>query len=335
MKKKFDIRIVIDKLGPVIALLILCIVFTIVTDQFLSVANWMNLFRQTAINAVVSLGMFLVMLTAGIDLSLGAICAFTSCLMGVAMKAGVPSPILIIICIGGGFLCGVLNGVLFTKLNLPHPFISTLGTMQIFNGLALIITGAAPINGFPDAVTWLGFTSIGKFPLCFIAVVIVYIIIGYFLGNTPTGKNIYAVGGNIEAAKLAGVNVKKIQCLTYILAGTLCGLAALILTGRVGTALPTTGADYAMDAVASCVIGGTSFNGGKGNVIGTLVGALLIQVLRNGLNLLGQSSDVQSVVIGIVIIGAVYIDVVRSATDAKARRNAQAAAHEASVKNNA
>ncbi|MBQ8305067.1 MAG: ABC transporter permease [Blautia sp.] len=335
MKKKVDISSIIDKLGPIIAVILLSIILTIITDKFMTLPNWMNLLRQTSINAIVSLGMFVVMLTAGIDLSLGAICAFTSCLMGVAMQHGVPVPLLFVIIIGGGCLGGVLNGVLFTKLDLPHPFISTLGSMMIFNGLALIITGAKPISGFPKSITWIGSASIGKFPVCFIAVLIVYVIVGYFLANTVTGKNIYAVGGNDEAARLAGVNVKKIQCLTYIIAGALCGLAALILTGRVGTALPTAGSDYAMDGVASCVIGGTSFSGGKGSVSGTLIGALLIQILRNGLNLLGQSSDVQSVVIGAVIIGAVYMDVVRNKRSAKARRMAQAKAHAESVAKNA
>lgn len=330
-KKKINMGGLMDKLGPIIAVVILAVILTIVTEQFMTVANWMNLFRQTALNAIVSLGMFVVMLTAGIDLSLGAICALTSCMMGVAMQAGAPAPILFLIVIGGGLLCGLLNGLLFTKLNLPHPFISTLGTMQIFNGLALIITGAKPISGFPKSIEWLGSSNIGRFPVCFLAVLILYLIVGYFLANTVTGKNIYAVGGNLEAARLAGVNVKRIQTITYVIAGTLCGLAALVLTGRVGTALPTTGSDYAMDAVAACVIGGTSFNGGKGTVSGTLVGALLIQMLKNGLNLLGQNSDVQSVVIGIVIIIAVYIDVMRSAKDAKARRKAQAKAHASSI----
>lgn len=333
MKKKYDYRALLDKAGPLIAVIILCIVLTIVTDKFFTVNNWMNLFRQTAINAIVSLGMFVVMLTAGIDLSLGAICALTSCLMGVSMQAGVPTALLIVICIGSGLVCGLLNGLLYTKLNLPHPFISTLGTMQVFNGIALIITQAKPISNFPKGVTWLGSTNIGKFPICFIAVLIVYLVAGYFLANTATGKNIFAVGGNLDAARLSGVNVKRVQCLTYVIAGGLCGLAALILTGRVGTALPTTGTDYAMDAVAACVIGGTSFNGGKGTVSGTLVGALMIQILRNGLNLLGQSADVQAVVIGIVIICAVYIDVRRGVADAKSRREAQAKAHAASVRN--
>lgn len=330
-KKNFDIGNFLDTTGPLIAVIILCLVLWIVTDNFMTVNNWMNLFRQTAINSIVSLGMFVVMLTAGIDLSLGAICAFSSCLMGVAMQAGAPEIVQILIVIGSGLACGLLNGVLYTKLKLPHPFISTLGTMQIFNGLALIITGARSISGFSKGVTWLGETNIGKFPVCFICVIIVYIICGFLLSNTVTGRNIFAVGGNDEAARLSGVNVKRVKCLTYVIAGGLCGLAALILTGRVGTALPTTGSDYAMDAVASCVIGGTSFNGGKGTVKGILIGSLMIQILRNGLNLLGQSSDVQAVVIGVVIIAAVYLDVKRSAMDAKARRSAQAKAHAASV----
>lgn len=328
MTKKKNWRGFLEKCGPLVAVVLLSIILAIATDTFLTIDNWMNLFRQTAINAMIAVGMLLILLTGGIDLSVGSICAFSACLMGVLMKNGTRNPvILILVCLGVGALCGLMNGVLYTRLNLPHPFIATLGTMQIFRGLALIITASAPITGFPTAVTWLGFQSVGGFPVCFIAVILVFVFFGYFLSNTSQGKKIFAVGGNTEAARLSGIHVKNVQTFVYIIAGLMSGVAALILTGRVGTALPTTGQDYAMDAIASCVIGGASFNGGKGTVSGTLVGALLVQIVRNGLNLLGQQSDVQQVVIGAVVIIAVYIDVRRSAMDAKAKRAEQAKAH--------
>ena len=332
MAKKINIRGILEKSGPLIAVSILSIILAVATDNFLTLDNWMNLFRQTAINAMIAVGMLIILLTGGIDLSVGSICALSACLMGVAMKSGVnSSAVLIVICVGVGALCGLINGALYTKLHLPHPFIATLGTMQIFRGLALIVTASAPITGFPKGVTWLGFESIGDFPLCFIAVILVFLFFGYFLNNTALGKKIYSVGGNTEAARLSGINVENVQMFVYIIAGLMSGVAALILTGRVGTALPTTGQDYAMDAIASCVIGGASFNGGKGTVSGTLVGALMVQIVRNGLNLLGQQSDVQQVVIGAVVITAVFIDVRRGISDAKAKRAAQAKAHAAAA----
>ena len=330
--KNTQVRNIIEKSGPLIAVILLCIFLAISTDTFMTIDNWMNLFRQTAINAMIAGGMLVILLTGGIDLSVGSICALSACIMGVAMKSGVQSSfLLIVICLGVGLLCGLTNGLLYTRLDLPHPFIATLGTMQLFRGLALIITGSAPITGFPGGVTWLGFKNVNGFPICFIAVIIVFAFFTFFLSSTSLGKKIYSVGGNTEAARLSGINVKNVQTFVYANAGLMSGLAALILTGRVGTALPTTGQDYAMDAIASCVIGGTSFSGGKGTVSGTLVGALLVQIVRNGLNLLGQQSDVQQVVIGIVVILAVFIDVRRGALDTKAKRAAQAEAHNASV----
>lgn len=331
-KTKIDLRGLMEKCGPLIAVVILSAILAVASPTFLTLDNWMNLFRQTAINSMIAVGMLLILLTGGIDLSVGSTCALSACLMGVVMMKGVTNPLLlIVVCLGTGLVCGLVNGLLYTKLNLPHPFIATLGTMQIYRGVALIVTGSAPITGFPKAVTWLGFSNIGGFPVCFLAVLAVFVFFGFFLSNTPLGKKIYSVGGNTEAARLSGIRVKNVQNFVYMIAGLMSGVAALILTGRVGTALPTTGVDYAMDAIASCVIGGASFNGGKGTVSGTLVGALLVQIVRNGLNLLGQQSDVQQVVIGAVVIIAVFIDVRRGVSDSKARRAAQAKAHAAAV----
>lgn len=329
-KKKTSIGEILGKGGPLIAVIILSVVLAIASPTFLTTDNWMNLFRQTALNSMIAVGMLVILLTGGIDLSVGSICAFASCLMGVAMKAGIKNSfLLIIICVGVGALCGLANGLLYTKLDLPHPFIATLGTMQIFRGAALIVTGASPITGFPDGVTWLGFGNIFGFPVCFIAVIIVFAAFGFFLNYMPLGRKIYAVGGNTEAARLSGINVKNVQTFVYFIGGLMSGVAAWILTGRVGTVMPTTGETYAMDAIAACIIGGASFNGGKGTVVGTLVGALMVQILRNGLNLLGQQSDVQQVVIGAVVIIAVFIDVRREKADVKAKRLAQAKAQAA------
>lgn len=311
--------------GPLMAVLILSLVLTIVSRQFLSIDNWMNILRQTAINALVSCGMLMVLLTGGIDLSVGPIVALSSCVMGIMIKAGISNPILLMgAAILTGIVCGTINGLLFTKLQLPHPFVSTMGSRQVFRGLALLITGAAPIAGFPIAVTFLGFANVGKFPVSFLAVIIVFAIMGVFLNKTALGRKIYSVGGNKEAARLSGINVPKTLNFAYMMSGLMAALAGIVMVGRVGTAFPLAGETYDMDAIAACVIGGASFAGGKGTVSGTLIGALLIAIIRNGLNLLGAQSDAQFIVIGAVIIVAVFIDVLRGKGEAKSRRLSQA-----------
>ena len=319
--------------GPIPAVVVLSVVLAFSSETFLTLSNWMNILRQTAVNSMIAIGMLMILLTAGIDLSVGSACALCSCIMGAAMRDyGVTNPfLLIVICLVSGLICGYINGALYTKLHLPHPFVATLGTMQIYRGLAQIVSNASPITGFPEAVTALGFRSIGSigFPICFIAVVIVFVIFGILLSKTPLGKKIYAVGGNEEAARVAGINVPRVKMFVYTMSGFLAGFAALILTGRVSTALPTTGEEYAMDAIASCVIGGASFNGGKGTVTGTFVGALFIQIIRNGLNLLGAQSDLQKVVIGAVVVVAVVIDVRRSMAAEKSKRMVRAKAQQA------
>lgn len=312
---------------PLAAVVVLSVVLTVVSRQFLTLDNWMNILRQTAINALVSCGMLMVLLTGGIDISVGASVALSSCSMGVAMQHGVKKPILLIlIALLAGFLCGGFNGLLFTKLKLPHPFASTLGARQIFRGLALFITGAAPIAGFPCGVTFLGYQNLGavNFPLCFLVVVLIFAVMSLFLNRSALGRKIYSVGGNREAARLSGVNVSRTLNFVYIMAGIMCALAGIVLVGRVGTALPLAGETYDTDAIAACVIGGASFAGGKGTVSGPLCGALLIAVIRNGLNLISAQTDVQYIVIGAVVIMAVFIDIVRGNAEARSRRFAMA-----------
>jgi ribose transport system permease protein len=317
----------ISKIGPLFAVIILSLFLAITTEQFLSYDNWMNILRQTAVNSLVAAGMLLVLLTAGIDLSVGSIVAVSSCVIGVLLKAGISNSLLLLFSgLVAGFLAGLINAWLFTKLDLPHPFISTLGTMMIYRGVALLITSAAPISGFPDGVTFMGFANVFGFPVCFIVVIIVFAIFGVFLNQTALGRNIYSVGGNIEASRLSGINVKRVLNFVYIMSGIMSAFAGIILIGRVNTAFPLAGETYSMDAIAACVIGGASFNGGKGTIWGTLIGALLIAIIRNGLNLLGAQSDAQMMVIGAVVVIAVLIDVTRIKAEQKARRLEQAKA---------
>ena len=312
VKQEKNIKNLLGKFGSLLALIVLMMVLTIMTENFLTVNNLMNIAQQSTINALLALGMLLPILTAGIDLSVGSILAISIMSMGVVSVSMGMHPLLgILVCllVGAGF--GMLNGVLLTKLRLPHPFISTLGTMNIARGLALIITGAAPIAGFPYLIQFFGSEYVGPVPVSFIVVLVVYFIFHIFLTRSQTGRYIYAIGGNKEAARLSGINVDRVLIIVYTLSGLMAGLAGLMMVGRVNSAFPLAGSGYELDAIAAVIIGGASFFGGVGTVWGTLVGVLIIAVLRNGLNLLNVSADLQMAVIGVVIIAAVFVDVLR------------------------
>jgi ribose transport system permease protein len=263
--------------------------------------------------------MLLTILTAGIDLSVGSVLALSICAMGISLKAGVNPLLAMGICLATGLAFGFLNGIMRTKLHLPHPFISTMGSKGIARGLALIITAASPISGFPKSVQFIGAEYIGPVPVSFILVIVVFVVFHIFLNRTAQGRYIYAVGGNTEAARLSGINVDKTLILVYSLCGLMAAVAGVALAGRVNSAGPLAGLDYETDAIAACIIGGASFFGGAGTVWGTLIGAMIMAVLRNGLNLLGVAPDYQILAIGLVIIAAVYIDVLRLRAERKAK----------------
>ncbi|MGI9860014.1 ABC transporter permease [Moorella naiadis] len=308
-------------LGALLGLVLLSGVLTVLSPDFLTLNNLMNIARQSAINSLISVGMLLTILTAGIDLSVGSVLALATTMMAILIIKLNINPFLgVMIGLFLGAFLGFMNGILLTKLHLPHPFISTLGTMNIARGLALIITGASPVSGFPLSVQFLGAAFWGPIPVSFILVIAVFIIFHFFLTRTTVGRYIYAVGGNPEAARLSGVPVEKVLVTVYTLSGLMAGLAGLVMVGRVNAAYPLAGLGYELDAIAAVIIGGASFFGGVGNVWGTLVGALIMAVLRNGLNLLGVSADLQTVAIGAVIIGAVYVDVLRQRAITKGRR---------------
>ena len=310
--EKKTIKTYLAKLAPLLALILLSVILTLLSDKFLTVNNIMNIARQSSINALLAIGMLLPILTAGIDLSVGSILAVSIMIMGIVSVNMSLSPVLgILAClvVGAGF--GLLNGVLLTKLRLPHPFISTLGTQFIGRGVALLLTAAAPIAGFPLMIQYVGREFIGPIPVSFILVIIVYVFMHIFLTRTQTGRYIYAIGGNPEAARLSGIKVDRVLIIVYTISGLMAGLAGLVMVGRVNSAFPLAGVTYELDAIAAVIIGGASFLGGVGTVAGTLIGAMIIAVLRNGLNLLNVSADSQMALIGIVIIAAVYVDVLR------------------------
>jgi ribose transport system permease protein len=293
--------------GTLCGLLGLVVVFWILTPHFLTVSNLLNIAQQTSINAIIAVGMTFVIITAGIDLSVGSIVAFSGVVLGSALHSGVPLLPSVVIGLGVGLLCGLVNGVLISWGRLP-PFISTLGMMSVARGAALLYTDGRPVSGFSEAFRWLSTGQVAAIPAPVFVMVLVYGVAHFVLNRTKLGRYAYAIGGNEEAAILSGVNVRAYKTLVYGLCGMFSGLAAIILTARLNSAQPIAGIMYELDAIAATVIGGTSLMGGEGTVSGTLVGALIMGVLRNGLNILGVSSFVQQIVIGSVIVIAVLAD---------------------------
>jgi ribose transport system permease protein len=273
--------------------------------------------------------MMVCILTAGIDLSVGFTMTLSSVVMAIcAVKLGWNPILALLIGLLTGCVLGLFNGLLLTKCKLPHPFISTMATQNIYKGIALVITGATPIANLPAAIKWAGAnfittnpgTFLGKVPVCFVLMIIAYAAFSVFLNYSVLGRHIYAVGGNINAAKLSGVNVDYVRTMVYVISGFTAAIGGIILSGRTNAAYPLSGMLLENDAIAAVIIGGTSFFGGKGNILGTLSGVVLISVLRNGLNLLNVTSDMQTIVIGAVIVVAVFIDVIRSGGFARVKR---------------
>jgi ribose transport system permease protein len=295
------------QLGTLSGLLGLIVVLWILTPHFLTVSNLLNVAEQATIIAIIAVGMTFVIITGGIDLSVGSVLAFAGVVMASALHGDIPLPLALLIGLGVGLLSGVINGLLITIGRLP-PFIATLGMMSVARGAALMFTEGRPISGFSEGFRSIATGEILKIPAPVVIMIVVYLIAHFVLKRTKLGRYTYAIGGNEEAALLSGINVRLNKTMVYGIAGLLSGLAAILLTARLNSAQPIAGMSYELDAIAATVIGGTSLLGGEGTVSGTLIGALIMAVLRNGLNLLSVSSFFQQVVIGSVIIFAVLID---------------------------
>lgn len=299
----------LEKVIPFIGLILLVIIISILNSAFLEPSNLFNLLRQVSINGLIAFGMTFVILTGGIDLSVGSTLALSSALVAILMVFGVDGIIAIIIgCIFGAVL-GAINGFLIT-LGKMAPFIATLATMTVFRGVTLVITDGNPITNLNGSYAFKLFGR-GYFigiPVPAITMFITFIILYVILHKTIFGRQTYAMGGNEKAAFISGIKVNKLKVCIYGLAGLMSALAGAILTSRLNSAQPTAGMSYELDAIAAVVLGGTSLTGGKGRIVGTLIGVLIIGVLNNGLNLLGVSSFYQQVVKGVVIIIAVLID---------------------------
>jgi len=299
----------ISKLGPLIGLILLIIVVSIMNPSFLTISNIFNVLRQVSISAIIAFGMTFVILTGGIDLSVGSTLALTGAVAASLLAGGTDPIVSMAVALILGLVLGAFNGVIITKGKVA-PFIATLATMTIYRGLTLVYTNGKPISGLGDHASFQLFGK-GYFlgvPIPVITTIVSFAILAFILHKTTFGRRVYAVGGNEEAAKLSGINADRVKIAVYAISGFLAALSALILTSRLNSAQPTAGESYELDAIAAVVLGGTSLNGGKGWIFGTLIGALIIGVLNNGMNLIGVSSFWQQVVKGIVILLAVLLD---------------------------
>ena len=292
--------------GPLIGLVVLCVFLAFATDSFLTVRNLLNVLDQVTVLGIMAVGMTFVILIGGIDLAVGSILALAMMVMGFLFKeVGMPMELAIAAALLAAAACGAASGLLTTLFSVPA-FISTLAMMSIARGLANMITDGQQIVGFPAWFSLLAFIRHGGFLTFTVGLMLVVFLLGWlFLRYSSSGRSLYAIGGNPEVARLAGINVKFMTVLVYVISGLLAGLAGIVLAMRLDSVQPTAGFTYELDTIAAVVIGGTSLSGGQGSIFGTIIGVLIIGVLRNGLNLLGVSPFSQSVVIGVVIALAV------------------------------
>ncbi|HEX2147992.1 MAG TPA: ABC transporter permease [Pseudorhizobium sp.] len=319
---------IIQKFAALGSLFVLIAVFSATSSAFFTVNNGMTIALQVTSIALLGIGATCVIITGGIDLSVGSVLALAGVVAALAVKDwGIPVPFAMLIGILTGSICGWINGFLVTKMKLP-PFIATLGMMLIARGVALQITGARAVSGLGEAFGVLGNGSLFRvvtigddgfpnvsfpgIPYPVILMVVIAIAVSLMLNRSVLGRHIYAVGSNADAARLSGVNVTRVVSFTYVLSGTLAGLTGCVLMSRLVTAQPNEGVMYELDAIASAVIGGTSLMGGVGTISGTGIGAFVIGILRNGLNMNGVSAFTQQIIIGLVILSTVWIDQLRN-----------------------
>lgn len=317
----------IHRLSALLTLLLLVTGFSIASQAFFSVNNGLTILLQTSVIGLLGIGMTMVIITGGIDLSVGSVLALSGVGTAMAVKAGLPvAPAMALGVVIGG-LCGAINGLVVTRMKIP-PFVATLGMMLMARGLALQLTGAAPISQLGEAFGRLGNGALFRmvemqpngfpkviFPGIPYPAILLLLVAGgaaYMLRRRRIGRHIYATGSNEEAARLSGVRVDQTKLYAYVMSGALAGLAGNVLMSRLVTAQPSEGVMYELDAIAAAVIGGASLSGGVGTVSGTMIGAFIIGILRNGLNMAGVSAFIQQIVIGAVVIGAVWVDQMRN-----------------------
>ena len=304
-----------DNIGIIIALVAMFIfltVFPTTRSTFLTPKNMFNILRQYASNLFLATGMTMVIILGGIDLSVGSVIALSGVVAaGCVVNFGLPEAVGFIAAIAVGAAVGLFNGFIICKTDIP-PFIVTLASMNITKGIALVLTGGAPIRCMTDAFKFPGAGYVGPVPTPVILMFIIFILAALMINKTQLGRHIYAVGGNVQAAKFSGISVQKVKFIVYAYTGVMAGIAGVVIASRLYSGQPTAGDGAEMDAIASVVVGGTSMSGGSGRIGGTLIGVLIIGVLNNGLNLMGVDSNFQYIVKGLVILLAVYVDFLRN-----------------------
>ena len=295
-----------------VALVLLIAVLTLLSDSFLSYQNFLNVGQQVAVLSIVALGATFVIISGGIDLSVGSVLALSSAIFAdMFANVGLPWPIAALVGLLVGCACGAANGLAIVYGRLP-PFIATLAMLSIARGLALVVTGGRPISGFPSSFRWIAGRELPfDFPFSILLTLILFAFGALVLERTVFGRATYAIGGNEEATRRAGIKLNRRKMAIYTLAGAMAALGGLVLTARLNSAQPQAGAALELDVIAAVVIGGSSLSGGVGTAFGTLIGALITGFLRNGLNLLNVSSFWQQVTVGIVIALAVMTDTLR------------------------
>ena len=304
-----------DNIGIIIALVAMFIfltVFPTTRSTFLTPKNMFNILRQNASNLFLATGMTMVIILGGIDLSVGSVIALSGVVAaGCVVNFGLSEAVGFIAAVAVGAAVGLFNGFIICKTDIP-PFIVTLASMNITKGIALVLTGGAPIRCMTDAFKFPGAGYVGPVPTPVILMVVIFVIAALMINKTQLGRHIYAVGGNVQAAKFSGISVQKVKFIVYAYTGVMAGIAGVVIASRLYSGQPTAGDGAEMDAIASVVVGGTSMSGGSGRIGGTLIGVLIIGVLNNGLNLMGVDSNFQYIVKGLVILLAVYVDFLRN-----------------------
>ena len=318
MKEKMK-KIDLSTMSSLIVLIVLCVLLSVLEPAFHSFGNLINILQQVTVIAVLALGVNVVIFTGGIDISVGSVVAFTGIVMGkLIVEGGLPSAVGIIVALVVGAACGTFNGIMISKFKL-QPMIATLAMMSMARGAALTLADGQTITGYSQGFRWIGTATIPgtEIPVQIIFMLLLYVLFFYVMKYRKFGRTIYSIGGNEEATRLSGINTDKYKTLAYTVSGLCAAIASVILVAKLNSAQSTAGLDYEMDAIASCVIGGTSLLGGFGSVWGTFIGAIIMIVIRNGLNLLNVSSNLQKLVIGIVILLAVLADSLRNKASSK------------------
>ncbi len=303
-------RRAVGEFGALTGLILLCVVVSLLSPHFLSTTNLLNILQQISIVSVVAVGMTFVIISGGIDLSVGSLVAFTGLVMALLMKElELPVGLTILAGLVCGSLMGMVNGVLIAWLRLP-PFIATLGMMSIARGAAFTVSGGSPVYSLPDPFLAIS-SRLGPIPVPAVVMIAIFLVGGWVLKNTRLGRYTFAIGGNETATVLSGIDVRLHKMIIYTLSGATCAISAVLLTSKLDSAVPVAADGYELDAIAAVVIGGTSMLGGEGRLSGTLIGALIIGVVNNGLNLLTVPQGPQRMVKGAIIILAVCVDILR------------------------